>query len=317
MARAKSPVGEAEETHKKFTVQYVRGLKPRGNNYFEEMDRDAPLSIRVLADGSKNWVWRGRIDGRQTKRVIGSFNDIEDEDYLTLADARDKARDETRDAKRSGLKRPPHLRVVHARTAAPKPRDSERTFNEAFAEYRASHVDKLASGPDIVQAFEKRMLPLFGERKLRSLTRAELDAHFDTLVAAYQGARKSRKPTNGAGVNNLLANVKAMLTWCVGKDYLEGNPAAAIKKKVKPRARESFLSGRQLGWVQQAFEGTRQYRTSLLLLLHTGCRRSDIFGLKWSEVILIDEDENPDAETPFSGTKLVIKETKNDDIHTV
>jgi len=56
----------------KLTDNLCRTAKANGR-YQDFSDPGTPLTFRVKVNGEKLFLWRGRIGGKQTQRVIGSY----------------------------------------------------------------------------------------------------------------------------------------------------------------------------------------------------------------------------------------------------
>lgn len=57
------------------TDALIRSAKPR-DRYYDLNDRGTPLMLRVKQNGEKVWLWRGRVGGKQTTRIIGSYPEM-------------------------------------------------------------------------------------------------------------------------------------------------------------------------------------------------------------------------------------------------
>lgn len=267
----------------KLTDAICRNTKP-SDRYQDISDAGTPLTLRVKANGERLFIWRGRVGGKQTMRTIGAYPD------MTLADARLKAMEMKRDAKASVATIAP---VVH-----PHHRPKCVTVSVAIGQYEKGHLDDLATGSEVRSQFDRRLVPAFGDRDIKSLTRIELNQHFNEL---------RDEGFNGAGLNRYLANVKAFLNWSVREDLIEFNPAQTIQKKVKEKPRDRLLRDWELAAAQHALTECGPYATPLALLLMTCTRRSDIIALTWGEVVTLD-----DGSTEFN-----IEKTKSGVRHLV
>lgn len=240
----------------KLTDSYLKKLKPTFVHR-DISDTGTSLTARLKANGEIAFLWRGRIEGRATKKIIGSFP------AMSVNDARAACLNMKSEAKT--IKLAPRYET--------KPRFM--TVEKAFERYMREHADNLASGPNIRATIELRIMQKFGARELKSLKRAELNEHFNAMKAEYRGA----------GINRVLAHLKAFLNWCVREDLLEANPALQIQRKAKENARKRLLKDRELGYLQLALGQMGPYHPALSLLLHTCARLSDIFNLQWREVV--------------------------------
>lgn len=255
----------------KLTDKFLRTVKP-GPRFQDFTDDSAPLVARVKADGERLWFYRGKIDGVRTYRQIGVFPTMDTTEARATALA---LKSQARKAK-----------------VAPKPRAVRAagvTVREAFALYERAHLAHIVSGEQVKGTMNLRILPAFGDRTLKSLTRSELNQHFNQMLEHYAGA----------GINRVLAHTKAFLNWCVREDMLEHNPAQMVSKKVKERPRKVVIRDHQLGYLQLALNEVGRYSDVLNLLLHAVCRLDDIKSLQWGDIIERD-----------GGVELFIPDTK-------
>lgn len=264
----------------KLTDARCRAEKP-GTRHRDLSDDGTPLTLRVKANGEKIWLWRGRIARKQTKRIIGVFPE------MSLGDARLEAMRLKQLAKRDPTTVTP---VVH-----PHHRVREPTVSEALDRYEKERLADLKTGIEIRSMLDRKVMHRFGRANLRSLTRIEINQHFNKL---------RDDGYNGPALNRVLAAFKAFLTWCVKEDLLDFNPAQTIEKKIKEKPRNRVLAD----WELAAILKTRTGRLAncadpIQLLLRTACRKSDIWGLTWGEVI---ERDNGDIELHIEETKAEV-----------
>lgn len=228
-----------------------------GPSFVDVNDDGTPLVARIKANGQKIFIWRGRIDGKQTKKIIGEFPE------MSVDEARITALAMKKDARK--VKAAPPVVVNHKII----------TLSKAFDRYMKEYAEGLASAPNIEGQFRLRILPVFGAREIKTITRKEINAHFNVIKHYY----------NGAGINRVLAQFKAFLNWCVREDIIDFSPAAQIQPKVKETPRKRVLRDHELGYLQMALADMEEYHAPLMLLLHTSTRLSDIFSLRWCEVL--------------------------------
>lgn len=246
----------------RLTDSLIKKIKPN-DRYQDYSDEGSPLSLRVKADGTRLFIWRGRLGGKQTKKVLGEWP------AMNITEARSAALAMKAEAKTVKPALPVHQHH--------KPRIM--TMQKAFDRYMREKGDGMASGSQIKGQMNLRILPKFGDREIGSIKREEINDHFNELRAFYPGA----------GINRVLAQFKAFMNWCLDECLIEHNPASRIKMKVREKPRERVLEAHELGYLQQAIHEITDYDKPLMLLLHTVTRRSDIFNLRWHEVFDFDD----------------------------
>ena len=136
-----------------------------------------------------------------------------------------------------------------------------------------------------------QLLPAFGAKPLNRIGEAGIRRWFD---------RYSRTAPGNA--NHCLACLRQILNFAVACSHIESNPANGIEFNRRPNLTR-FLSREELGRLHTALDaqtgkGSMQQADIIRLLLLTGCRKSEIVNLKWSEVreeglVLMDAKTGP------------------------
>ena len=139
-----------------------------------------------------------------------------------------------------------------------------------------------------------QLLPEFGSIDLTLLSHEDISQWFD---------RYSR--TAPAGANRALDVLSQVLNFAVECGNLAANPARAIRRN--PQSRKTrFLTREEIGRLHRALDAHRgrksgaQQADIIRLLLLTGCRKSELTALRWSEIqddrlVLTDSKTGPRA----------------------
>lgn len=124
-----------------------------------------------------------------------------------------------------------------------------------------------------------QLLPAFGHLRLDQITRTGVQAWFDR--------RSFDAPGNA---NKGLALLRRIMNHAVSSGLVSVNPAKRIRMNPRPRLTR-FLSAEEIVRLHEALDECVAERPAwerqadiLRLLIHTGCRKSEIKDLKWSEV---------------------------------
>lgn len=127
-------------------------------------------------------------------------------------------------------------------------------------------------------ALRTQLLPTFGAQPLDRISRAAVHRWFD---------RYSRTAPGGA--NRTLDVLLQILNHAVACGVLAGNPARGVTRNRRPRPTR-FLSRAEVDRLHAALDAHRprgsgrQQADVIRLLLLTGCRKSEIVRLRWTEV---------------------------------
>jgi integrase len=108
---------------------------------------------------------------------------------------------------------------------------------------------------------------------LPAITPAMVSARCAAITAA-SGATTAK---------NSWRSAHAFFFWAVRQGLMERNPAVGVEH-APDRKRDRLLTATEIRAVWQATAGDGDFNTIVRLLLLTGCRASEIGGLRWSEV---------------------------------
>lgn len=143
---------------------------------------------------------------------------------------------------------------------------------------------------------KRHIVPTIGAIRLRALDRSDVlrmqrDIK-DGKTAVDERTRKQGRAIvkGGPGASNkCVALLSAMLSFAVEQGLRDDNPALGIKK-YPGKPQERFLTQVEIGRLGQALKelhatGHNGFALAAIeLLLLTGCRKSEVLSLRWSEV---------------------------------
>jgi integrase len=141
--------------------------------------------------------------------------------------------------------------------------------------------------------------PTIGRLLVREVTRRDVErmqariTNGDTAIDVRTGKRGRAIASGGRLVaGNTVVCVSAMFGWAVEQGLADANPCIGVKKaKAEPRTR--YLTRKETGDLLTTLEDMERERSllpahadAIRLLLLTGARKSEILGLRWSEIDL-------------------------------
>lgn len=223
------------------------------------------FGARVTAAGAVSFVLRYVVDGRERRITIGKHPD------LTVAVARDEA------AKLRG-----RVTTGDDPLAEREARHKAPTVAKVCDRYVKEHLkvhNKPRTQDEFERLVEKRIKPELGHHKIAALSRADIKAwHHDMR----------HRPTEA---NRSLAVLRKILSLAsVDWELRDDNPAKSIKLFPETK-REVVLSDDQLtklGETVSAMVAAGDIRAgvgdAIWLLATTGCRVSEVLGLRWDDV---------------------------------
>ena len=231
------------------------------------------FGVRVSPGGRCSFVTRYRVNGRLRRLTIGPFP------RLSLADARERARDVLRDSHYG----------VDAASEKVQARHAE-SFADLAKEYIERHASKKRSGREDIRVLngsphKKRTgkrphVPLvtrWGSRKVREIRRRDVRELLDEIAA--------RAPIMA---NRTLAIVRKMFNFAIEREWIESNPCQMIKRPAAERPRQRVLSEDEIRHVWKAVLLEDRIVSALFRLrLLTAQRGGEVQGAAWSEIDLV------------------------------
>jgi integrase len=236
----------------------VEGLKP-SNKRVDYFDKDLPgFHVRVTPNGVKTFSIMYRHGGRLRRMKIGTHPP------LTLADARETAREELRKAAKG------------EDPAAEKKRKREaETFGELADEFieRYAKVKKKSWRED-KRILDVHFLPAFRHIKAAEVHRADVRAIVEKMA--------EETPVQA---NRALAVIRKLYNWAIEKDIVENNPCFRISAPGEEHQRDRILSEEEIKKLWKALnEDGTQLAASMKLRLITAQRGGEVASLKWDEI---------------------------------
>lgn len=258
----------------------AQALKPEpGKRVTKVHDRDG-LFLHVLPAGTKSWVLRYRIHGKERSVALGRYPAV------SLKKARERAQ-EARARLADGIDPVQQKRRQKAAAAA---HDAAR-----FALVAEDWQKRQTWTPLVRRQYERMfrvdILPALGRMPVGDIGMPEVQALVDEV--AQRG-----KVVAG----HVLLLVRGVLTHAVAKKLIPYNPAREVKapkrekgSKKSYRHLEGSTAIRALLDKLDAYEGRPETTIALRLLLLTFVRPSELREARWSEFDLdaVDEAGNP------------------------
>ena len=263
----------AGRKHTRLTDAAIGRLRPREREYTVWDSRVPGLGVRIRPSGAQSYVLLQESGGR-SKRV-------------SLGPVASKGIVEVR-------------RECHALRASQGPEETAAPagavplFRDFVAgEWKDTHFDryKPSTKKGVRSVLAGRILPAFGSAPLNRITPAQVRRWFDAF---------SR--TAPANANRTLDLLRQIMNFAIACGYIDTNPARGVQRNRRaPLTR--FLSREEIGRLHRALDSQtrksgRQQADIIRILLFTGCRRSEIVCLRWSEIqggmlVLADSKTGP------------------------
>lgn len=220
-------------------------------------DKIIGLGLRITNSGSKSFVLRYVVNGRERKYTIGAYPALS-----TTA-----AREIATKLKGEIIKGIDPLEVKQSSYKAP-------SFKDLSVEYlKLSHETKrVKTSSEYQSMINKYLLPNFANRKLSSVTKKDLEKLHSSLKEIPYRA------------NRILQLLSSMFNLAISWNWLDKNPVKDIKKFKEDR-RHRFLSDSE---ITKLIEVLNQQKSQagvniIKLILLTGSRKGEVFSARWQD----------------------------------
>lgn len=246
----------------KLTATAVEKLLPPATNRVDVYDSDVPgLVLRVSSTGAKSWSFTYRIVGKPRRLSLGGYPGV------SLKLARERARD-ARGAVQRGED------PVEDRKAAERDR-RQNGFTGCARDFVKQYCKpKLRTWKDIESAFERLVIPEWGEKPVKEIRRRDVVELLDRVAVKtpYQA-------------NHLRAFLSRFFKWCIEREIVEVSPVIGVSRTIKPQARSRILTDKELVALWKATERMGgAFGACTRFLMTTGVRREEGGALRWGEL---------------------------------
>jgi integrase len=275
----------------KLTKRAIDALKPDGLDHVHWDDELRGFGLRIKQSGLKSFLiqFRNR-QGRSRRLTVGQYG------RMTPDEARREARRLLSDVERGLDPAEQQLQQRNAITVGDLCREYLAAADAGLVIGRKG-LPKKASTLEIDRGrITRHIIPLLGKKPLKDLTSADVKRFLEAVMSGKTAARVKTKarglarvtggPTAAVRVVGLLGG---MLSYAKEHGYIEHSPVRGVRKPSDNR--RSFRLGpegyRSLGTALEAAERRGEHwqaSAAIRLIALTGCRRSEIVNLKWSEI---------------------------------
>jgi integrase len=264
------------DMRKKLTPKLIDNLPAATTKRYEVRDKVVTgLMVRVSYTGAKVWCLAATVNDRPRRIKLGTYP------VLSLADARDKARDVLRQVQLGSFEDEPETRL---------------TFGEAIPQF----IELYARPRNRSWKSTERALAKFSalhDIPIDAIKRGNVVKILDDMMASGMGT----------GTNRALAAIKKLFSWCVDRGTLEINPIAALRAPAKEVSRDRVLTTEELFACWQAAENEGfPFEPFAKLVILTGQRRGEVAGMQWSELDLAGATWTIPAKRAKNATQPVL-----------
>ena len=249
----------------RFTDLHIQRLRPVPGQQFEKFDRKVSgLGVRVSPGGSKAFFVFYRIGGRSSRLTLGRYP------VLSLAEARDEARRVLSQVAK-GLD--PATEKIRART------DYQSTLFPTVLDHFVKNYSNrnTRSARETEQILRREFGKPWRKLPITQITKQTINGVLNEII---------ERGTPSAATHAFSA-IRRLLNWCVEQGYLEHSPCVGMKGPCKIKSRDRVLSEAELLAIWRAAQKMGwPFGANVQLLVSTAQRRTEVSGLRWSDLDL-------------------------------
>ena len=220
------------------------------------------LELRMTPSGKRTWSLLYPFNGKKQRFTIGDYPAVKLKEARLLAD---KLRNQ----------------VAHGQNPQEVKRKARNanivTVNWCYEQFLVRYLQsQLRTWQEYNRRIRADVLPSLGKKDIRQVQKADIIKIIDAITDRDAPVL----------ANRVLQYTSKFFKWCIGRGYIEHNPAANIPKPAKESSRERVLSLAEARSIYQAAEECLGPITCAFvrLLMLTGQRRSEINHLEWTEL---------------------------------
>lgn len=274
----------------KLTKRVVDAVEIRDKDYFIWDDELPGFGLRVFTSGKRSYLIQYRSAGRTRRYTIGLHG------IWTPETARQEAKVQL--GRVAGGDNPAEERQLDHKAVTVKELCT-LYLNDLKAGLILGKGGRPKKTTTIVTdtgRIERHIIPLIGARRVKDLTKADINKVLKDIMAGKTRVSVKTKKLRGKAIvrggagtaTRTVGLLGGILTYAVESGIIERNPAHGIKKP-KDNVRNRRLTEaeyRTLGQMLLKAAAIDKYAMTVDIIRQialTGCRRSEIIGLMWSE----------------------------------
>jgi integrase len=249
---------------KNITAAFVASAKAPAQGQIDYWDTKLKgFGLRVSQGGRRTWIAMYRHQGRLRRYTIGTYPP------LTLADAREMARDKLADVQKG-------VDVAEVKQAG---RDAD-SFGDLVKRYMTEYAtpkNRPGTVRDKRNMLAADVLPRWEHRQAASITRREVIELVNAIAARGAPIR----------ANRIAALMSSIFAFALDQEILQTSPGLRIPRPGAEQARDRVLSADDIRAIWRALDDEGAAVAGIFkLALLTAQRKSEISGMYWSELDL-------------------------------
>ncbi len=274
----------------KLTKRVVDAADVREKDYFIWDDELPGFGLRVFASGKRSYLIQYRALGRTRRYTIGLHG------IWTPETARQEAKAQLGRVARGDNPSEERQLDHQAMTVKELCTLYLKDLNAGLILGKGGRPKKATTIVTDTGRIERHIMPLIGARRVKDLTKADINKVLKDIMAGKTRVSVKTKKLRGKAIvrggagtaTRTVGLLGGILTYAVDAGIIDRNPAHGIKKP-KDNVRKRRLSEaeyRTLGIMLREAAENEKYAMTVEIIRQialTGCRRSEMISLMWSE----------------------------------
>ncbi len=266
----------------RFTDRTIAALKPKAERHEVWEGGRVGFGVRVSPKGRKSWIYMYRFGGKARRMGLGTYPAI------SLASAHvkhAKAKELLEKGTDPGAQQ---VEQKRAELAAETVADLIEEYLEKWARprKRSAHEDE--------RSLHKEVLPIWGKRKAKEITRRDVITLLDGIVERGSPIQ----------ANRTLAVIRKMFNFAISRDIVDATPVAMVRAPAKENQRDRVLSADEIRTLWKGLDTAPMSAGTKLVLkleLATAQRKGEVVGATVSEFDLEESVWTIPAERSRNG----------------
>lgn len=232
---------------------FIRSVAPPQKGVKRYADKDG-LYLQVSQGGTKTFYL---LHGPEQARRYLKLGRYGSHPNLSLAKAREKVRS-----------------IIAKQTLGIEDETLPTTLQQAMDNFLEKHCDQ--KNKPRTAAETRRLLSYFEPLARRRLVTLDTRAFLEIIDNASPSIAERR---------HVFASARTLLNWCCRERLIKASPLQHLKPPGLVVSRDRVLTDKEMGRIYKAaIELGHPYGFICLFAIHTGMRRGEVGGLKWSYI---------------------------------
>ena len=134
--------------------------------------------------------------------------------------------------------------------------------------------------------FEYRLIPYFGNKKLKDITTPVLSNYFCNITKTNKDGHE--EPISPRTAKRIFIMMQSVFHYAIKQRIIKDNPCDGVELPRKDSTQEEkrkFLTEEEFPKFLEMFDGEKSdFDRMILILLHTGMRSGELLGLQWNDI---------------------------------